>query len=32
LPDRLFDLAGLLLAKEATGTEFRLIGICATRW
>jgi DNA polymerase-4 len=29
LPDRLFDLARLLLAKEATGTEFRLIGIGA---
>jgi DNA polymerase IV len=29
LPDRLFDLARALLAKEATGTEFRLIGIGA---
>jgi DNA polymerase-4 len=29
LPDRLFDLARSLLAKEATGTEFRLIGIGA---
>jgi DNA polymerase IV len=29
LPDRLFDLARVLLAKEATGTEFRLIGIGA---
>ena len=29
LPDRLFDLARLLLAKEATGAEFRLIGIGA---
>jgi DNA polymerase-4 len=29
LPDRLFDLARLLLAKEATGTDFRLIGIGA---
>ncbi len=30
LPDRLFDLARTLLAKEATGTEFRLIGIGAS--
>jgi DNA polymerase-4 len=30
LPDRLFDLACLLLAKEATGTDFRLIGIGAS--
>jgi DNA polymerase-4 len=30
LPDRLFDLARLLLAKEATGTDFRLIGIGAS--
>lgn len=29
LPDRLFELARVLLAKEATGTEFRLIGIGA---
>jgi DNA polymerase-4 len=29
LPDRLFDLARALLVKEATGTEFRLIGIGA---
>jgi DNA polymerase-4 len=29
LPDRLFDLARLLLAKEATGIDFRLIGIGA---
>jgi DNA polymerase-4 len=29
LPDRLFDLARILLAKEAVGTEFRLIGIGA---
>jgi DNA polymerase-4 len=29
LPDRLFDLARVLLVKEATGTEFRLIGIGA---
>jgi DNA polymerase-4 len=29
LPDRLFDLARSLLVKEATGTEFRLIGIGA---
>lgn len=29
LPDRLFELARALLAKEATGTEFRLIGIGA---
>jgi DNA polymerase IV len=29
LPDRLFDLARSLLAKEATGTDFRLIGIGA---
>jgi len=29
LPDRLFDLARVLLAKEATGTDFRLIGIGA---
>ncbi len=29
LPDRLFDLARVLLAKEATGTQFRLIGIGA---
>jgi DNA polymerase IV len=29
LPDRLFDLARTLLAKEATGAEFRLIGIGA---
>lgn len=30
LPDRLFDLGRLLLAKEATGIEFRLIGIGAS--
>ena len=30
LPDRLFDLARTLLAKEATGIEFRLIGIGAS--
>lgn len=30
LPDRLFDLARELLAKEATGTKFRLIGIGAS--
>lgn len=30
LPDRLFDLARTLLAKEATGTQFRLIGIGAS--
>ncbi|HEY4040719.1 MAG TPA: hypothetical protein VGM32_02620 [Rhodopila sp.] len=30
LPDRLFDLARALLVKEATGTEFRLIGIGAS--
>jgi DNA polymerase-4 len=30
LPDRLFDLARVLLAREATGTEFRLIGIGAS--
>jgi DNA polymerase-4 len=30
LPDRLFDLARVLLAKEATGTAFRLIGIGAS--
>jgi DNA polymerase-4 len=30
LPDRLFDLARLLLAKEATGIAFRLIGIGAS--
>ncbi len=29
LPDRLFDLARSLLAKEATGTQYRLIGIGA---
>ncbi len=29
LPDRLFDLARSLLAREAVGTEFRLIGIGA---
>lgn len=29
LPDRLFDLARALLAKEATGIDFRLIGIGA---
>jgi DNA polymerase-4 len=29
LPDRLFDLARVLLAKEASGTAFRLIGIGA---
>ncbi|HBK08834.1 MAG TPA: DNA polymerase IV [Acetobacteraceae bacterium] len=29
LPDRLFDLARALLAKEANGTKFRLIGIGA---
>ena len=29
LPDRLFDLARSLLAKEALGTDFRLIGIGA---
>jgi DNA polymerase IV len=29
LPDRLFDAAQALLAKEATGTAFRLIGIGA---
>ncbi|MDR3528977.1 MAG: DNA polymerase IV [Rhodopila sp.] len=29
LPDRLFEVARSLLAKEATGTEFRLIGIGA---
>jgi DNA polymerase-4 len=29
LPDRLFELARTLLAREATGTEFRLIGIGA---
>ena len=29
LPDRLFDLARSLLAKEATGIAFRLIGIGA---
>jgi DNA polymerase-4 len=29
LPDRLFDLARALLAKEAVGIEFRLIGIGA---
>lgn len=29
LPDRLFDLARSLLAKEATGIDFRLIGIGA---
>jgi DNA polymerase-4 len=29
LPDRLFDLARSLLAKEATGSDFRLIGIGA---
>jgi DNA polymerase IV len=29
LPDRLFELARSLLAKEATGTAFRLIGIGA---
>jgi DNA polymerase-4 len=29
LPDRLFDLAHVLLAKEATGAAFRLIGIGA---
>jgi DNA polymerase IV len=30
LPDRLFDLARSLLAKEASGTAFRLIGIGAS--
>jgi DNA polymerase IV len=30
LPDRLFDLARSLLAKEAVGIEFRLIGIGAS--
>ncbi len=30
LPDRLFDLARSLLAKEAVGTDFRLIGIGAS--
>jgi DNA polymerase-4 len=30
LPDRLFDLARVLLAREAVGTEFRLIGIGAS--
>jgi len=30
LPDRLFDLARSLLAKEASGIEFRLIGIGAS--
>jgi DNA polymerase-4 len=29
LPDRLFELARLLLAKEASGVDFRLIGIGA---
>jgi DNA polymerase-4 len=29
LPDRMFDLARSLLVKEATGTDFRLIGIGA---
>ncbi len=29
LPDRLFDAASVLLAREATGTAFRLIGIGA---
>jgi DNA polymerase IV len=29
LPDRLFDLASALLAREATGIEFRLIGVGA---
>ena len=29
LPDRLFDAARTLLAREATGTAFRLIGIGA---
>ncbi len=29
LPDRLFALARTLLAREATGTAFRLIGIGA---
>ena len=29
LPDRLFDAASALLAREATGTAFRLIGIGA---
>ncbi|HEY0182653.1 MAG TPA: DNA polymerase IV [Rhodopila sp.] len=30
LPDRLFDLAHSLLTKEASGTDFRLIGIGAS--
>jgi DNA polymerase-4 len=30
LPDRLFDLARVLLARETTGTAFRLIGIGAS--
>jgi DNA polymerase-4 len=30
LPDRLFELARSLLAREATGTDFRLIGIGAS--
>ena len=30
LPDRLFDAATALLAREATGTAFRLIGIGAS--
>jgi DNA polymerase-4 len=30
LPDRLFDAASALLAREATGTAFRLIGIGAS--
>ena len=30
LPDRLFDAAAALLAREATGTAFRLIGIGAS--
>ncbi|HQT78556.1 MAG TPA: DNA polymerase IV, partial [Rhodopila sp.] len=30
LPDRLFELARVLLAKEATGTPFRLIGVGAS--
>jgi DNA polymerase-4 len=30
LPDRLFDAASALLAREATGTAFRLIGVGAS--
>jgi DNA polymerase IV len=30
LPDRLYDSAAALLAREATGTAFRLIGIGAS--